>query len=130
MAITKQSYESDKQGTISKLVGELGNKDMKPAELTPLIFAELKKAKIEFSESTVKQYISTARDEKGWVEKRTGRTSSKGEVSLEDAIAFVEDMDRSVGEIRELIGKFLKVGDLKELDAQLANIEKIQKLKK
>ncbi len=132
-------WHEDKQSAVTKTVKDFGE-GKKPSEYEENVFAELKKASIEFSESTVKQYVAKARASLGWVRARaTGgegspkKAPTSAEPTLSDqmtALDLVATLGTSPADLLKLVGELKSAGDLNTLETCLESIVRIQALGK
>lgn len=82
--------------------------------------------KVEFSESTVKQYVSFARVELGFAKKRVGRTGkSTAEPTISDlknARKLAEELGMEPAKLAELVAKLNGFGDTATLESCLETL--------
>jgi len=113
--------------SMREIVTEIVQKIGSEADLDQVVTA-LKGQKIEFSESTVRQYVSVARSELGFSKPRKGSHSTASATTVADLMAarkLAEELGMKQDKLLALAQKLSAFGDLAKLEACLEALEEL-----
>jgi len=92
------------------------------------VVSTLKAQKIEFTESTVRQYVSVARSELGFSKPRKGSHTTANATTVADLMAarkLAEELGMKQDKLLALVQKLSAFGDLAKLEACLEALEEL-----
>jgi len=110
-----------------EIVTEIVQKIGSEADLDQVVTA-LKGQKIEFAESTVRQYVSAARGELGFSKPRKGSRVVAEPTTVADLMAarkLAEELGMKQDKLLALVQKLSAFGDLGKLEACLEALEEL-----
>jgi hypothetical protein len=108
---------------VTEIVQKIGSE----ADFDQVVSA-LKGQKIEFSESTVRQYVSVARSELGFSKPRNQRGTSSHTTTVADLMSarkLAEELGMKQDKLLALVQKLSAFGDLAKLEACLEALEEL-----